>query len=76
MSAIDNFVSVFSDPYTISDLAGALSCSEAEAFSALYREAGDSVTADQWLTDHALHDDAGDDPHLLSDGTPAPVGEN
>jgi len=72
MSALEDFRATFADGYTVSDVALHLTCSEAEAFAALYREAGDDAIADEWLIAHASQDDSGDMVHTLTDGSIAP----
>lgn len=59
-SELANFCEVWGGGHLACDLAGKLSCIEAEAIAGLLTAAGDPDSGQQWIRDHSWADRCGD----------------
>ena len=59
-TAANTFVTVWAQSDTVTDIAAALTCSEADALAALLAAYGHHLVAEECLTEHARADDESD----------------
>lgn len=58
--ALDSFVEEWGGGHLACDLGTKLTCGEVEALAAVFKELGDSDSAQCWIREHAFGDDCGD----------------
>jgi len=67
-AAVDTFIEVWTKGDLASDIAGSLTCSEADALATLLTANGNHDAATEWITQHSLTDEEGDDHFIEHDG--------